>query len=67
MILAHLQNLPKNVGDLGKLVVAKGFKKSPKCKKSPTLVTLVTAQKSKLTAEKSQNQNIALAVCRECK
>ena len=30
MILAPLQKLPKNVGDLGKLIVAKGFKKSPK-------------------------------------
>ena len=29
-ILAPLQKLPKNVGDLGKLVVAKGFKKLPK-------------------------------------
>ena len=37
MILAPLQKLPKNVKDLGKLIVAKGFKK---CKKSPTLVTL---------------------------
>ena len=43
MILAPLQKLPKNVEDLGKLVVAKGFKKFPKVqKKSPTLVTLVT-------------------------
>ena len=33
MILAHLQNLPKNVGDLGKLIVAKGFKKLPKVQK----------------------------------
>jgi len=30
MILTPLQNLPKNVGDLGKLIVAKGFKKMPK-------------------------------------
>ena len=30
MILAPLQKLPKNVGDLGKLIVAKGFKKLPK-------------------------------------
>ena len=29
-ILAPLQKLPKNVGDLGKLIVAKGFKKLPK-------------------------------------
>ena len=26
-ILISLQNLPKNVGDLGKLIVAKSFKK----------------------------------------
>ena len=29
-ISTPLQNLPKNVGDLGKLIVAKGFKKMPK-------------------------------------
>ena len=29
-ILTTLQKLPKNVGDLGKLIVAKGFKKWPK-------------------------------------
>ena len=29
-ILAPLQKLPKNVGELGKLIVAKGFKKFPK-------------------------------------
>ena len=32
-ILTPLQKLPKNVGDLGKLIVAKGFKNSPKSKK----------------------------------
>ena len=32
-ILTSLQNLPKNVGDLGKLNVAKGFKKLPKIQK----------------------------------
>ena len=30
MILTTLQKLPKNVGYLGKLIVAKGFKKLPK-------------------------------------
>ena len=30
MILAPLQKLPKNIGDLGKLIVAKGFKWLPK-------------------------------------
>ena len=29
-IFTPLQKLPKNVGDLGKLIVAKGFKKLPK-------------------------------------
>ena len=37
MILTPSQNLPKNVGDLGKdlgkLIVAKGFKKLPKVQK----------------------------------
>ena len=33
MILAHLQKLPKSVEDLGKLIVAKGFKKLPKVHK----------------------------------
>ena len=32
-ILTPLQKLPKNVGDLGKLVAAKGFKKLPKVQK----------------------------------
>ena len=29
-ILTPLQKLPKNVGDLGKLIAAKGFEKLPK-------------------------------------
>ena len=33
MILAPLQKLPKNVGDLGKVIVTKGFKKLPKVQK----------------------------------
>ena len=45
MILAPLQKLPMNVEDLGKLIDAKGFKSCPKCKKSPTLVTLVLSRK----------------------
>ena len=40
-ILAPTQKLPKTVGDLGKLIVAKGFKKLPKSNKSPNLVTLL--------------------------
>ena len=31
--LTSLQKLPKNVGDLGKLIVAKGFKNLPKVQK----------------------------------
>jgi len=38
-ILTPLQKLPKNVGDLGNIIVAKGFEKWPN--KSPNLVTLV--------------------------
>ena len=30
VILTPLQNLPKNVGNLGKIIVATGFKKLPK-------------------------------------
>ena len=33
MILMPLQKLPKNVEDLGKLIVAKGLKKLPKVQK----------------------------------
>ena len=29
------------MGNLGKLIVAKGFKSCPKCNKSPNLVTLI--------------------------
>ena len=29
-ILTHLQKLPKNVGDLGKIIDAKDFEKLPK-------------------------------------
>ena len=32
-ILTPLQKMPKNVGDLGKFIVAKGFKKLPKVQK----------------------------------
>ena len=32
-ILAHTKKLPKTVGDLGKLIVPKGFKKLPKGQK----------------------------------
>ena len=39
MILAPLQKMPKNVGDLGKSIVAKGFKKLPKVQKNRQLLS----------------------------
>ena len=39
MILAPLLKLPKNVGDLGKFIVAKGFKKLPKVQKNRQLLS----------------------------
>jgi len=50
-ILIPLQKLPKNVIDLGKLIVAKGLKKLPKVEKiaqsGHTTTEEVAAQKSK--------------------
>ena len=43
MILTTLEKLPKNVGDLGKSIVAKCFEKLPKVQKSPNMVTLPRA------------------------
>ena len=40
--------MPKNVGDLSKLIVAKRFKGRPKCKKSSTPVTLATDKTSRV-------------------
>ena len=45
-VLTPLQKLPKNVGDLATLIVAKGFKTCPKSNKSPNLVTLNISKKS---------------------
>ena len=45
--------MPKNVGDLGKLIVAKGFKKLPKSNKSPNLVTLSAIYLHRITNPKS--------------
>ena len=39
--MKDLDTLPKNVGDLGKLIFATGFEKLPKVQKSPDLVTLI--------------------------
>ena len=38
--MTRLQKLPKNVGDLGNLIVAKGFESCPKSNKSPNLVSI---------------------------
>ena len=55
MILAPL-HLPKNVGDLGKSIVAKGFKKLPKVqKKSPTLVTLESINRERQIKMKEED------------
>ena len=45
-ILTPVQKLPKNVGNLGKLSVAKGFKNLLKVYKLPNLVTLMVVIKS---------------------
>ena len=43
-ILTPLQKFPMNVGDLDKLIAAKGFKKLPKVQQiTPYLVTLIEA------------------------
>ena len=56
-ILTPLQKLPKNVGDLGKLIVAKGLKRSPKCKKLPHLVTLLRGQGTNYNGQSSSLKN----------
>ena len=73
MILAPLQKLPNNVGDLGKIIVATGFKWLPKVQQSPNLitllVTLVTAIRfgesgKKLATLKDENCNkISFCIC----
>ena len=40
-ILTTLQKLPKNVGDLGKLMLPHALKSCPKSNKSPNLIILV--------------------------
>ena len=40
--MTPLQKLPKNVGYLGKFIVAKGFEKLHQVQKSPNLVTVDT-------------------------
>ena len=49
MIMTHLQSLPKNVGDLGKLIVVKGFK---------NLLKVQNIAKSGHTGGNSNKQNL---------
>ena len=44
-----IQKLPKNVGELGKLIVTKGFKKLPKSNKSTNLITLLKPNVKRVT------------------
>ena len=37
-LMTHLQKLPKNVGNLGEIIVPKALKSCPKCNKSLNLV-----------------------------
>ena len=43
-ILTPLQKLPKNVGDLGKVLLPQALKSCPKTNKSPNLVILIQTQ-----------------------
>ena len=51
-ILTPLQKLTKNEGDLGKLIVSKGFEKLPKVQKRPNLVTLSLKRRSMIKSGK---------------
>ena len=60
-ILTPLQNLPKNVGDLGKLIVAKGFKNLTKVQKIATSGhTVWTARKSVFGSKWIRGQNLMI-------
>ena len=43
-MLTPLQKLPKNVGDLGKVLLPQALKSCPKTNKSPNLVTLAVVK-----------------------
>ena len=55
--MTPLQKLPDNVGDLGKLIAAKGFEKLPKSNKLPNLVTLSLTQVAKISQITLQHQH----------
>ena len=56
--MTPLQNLPRNVGDLGKLISAKGFKKLPKVKKIAKSGHTVTQQPVPLAGRTHRQQKI---------
>ena len=45
------------LGDLGKLIVAKGFKRLPKVQKSPDLVTLTPTQAERQSSRKKKKRD----------
>ena len=61
MILTPLQKLPKNVEDLGKLIVAKGLKKLPRVKK------IAQSGHTEFTETKICKLDILLPTCFEAK
>ena len=62
-ILTPLQKLLKNVRDLGKLIVAKGFIKLPKVQKSPDLVTLLASDCMSQVETKSKRKKGWRGIC----
>ena len=65
-ILTPLQKMPKNVGDLGKFIVAKGFKKLPKVQKSPNLVTLFVLTNCMLQSMQRMSENLEFQRSFDC-
>ena len=58
--------MPENVGDLGKLIVAKGFKTCPKFNKLPNLVTLATITKGILKIARASDETISDETGSDC-
>ena len=50
--------MPKNVGELGKLIAANGFNKCPKSKKLPNLVALILKLVPQKIPRKSKRKSI---------
>ena len=62
--MTTLQKLPKNVGDLGKLIVAKEFKKLPKVAQSGHTDAKVAATLGKQGHQSDNFMSIYLSFCR---